>query len=111
VYGEAVLRAEVGGIVTLRNCFNDELEYDDFVEHHIVRPGENEPLMSFVGNTVISGMWRRNEPRPDEGEPESGEGLQTRDQNQKNTTDPTTLTMDRALQVFAGLRSLGARRK
>src|SRR5262245_59908037 len=47
-YGEAVLRAEIGGIVTLRNCFNDELEYDDFVEHHIIRPGENEPLvMSF----------------------------------------------------------------
>jgi hypothetical protein len=111
-YGEAVLRAEVGGIVTLRNCFNDELEYDDFVEHHIIRPGVNEPLlMSFVGNTVISGMWRSNEPRPDEDEPESGEGLQTRNQNQKNTTDPTTLTMDRALQLFAGLRSLGLRRK
>ena len=111
-YGKAVLRAEVGGIVTLRNCFNDELEYDDFVEHHIIRPGVDEPLlMSFVGNTVISGMWRRNEPRPDEDEPESGEGLQTRDQNQKNTTDSTRLTMDRALQLFDGLRSLGARRK
>ena len=105
-----MLRAEVGGIVTLRNCFNDELEYDDFVEHHIIRPGVNEPL-SFVGNTVISGMWRRKEPRPDEDEPESGEDLQTRDQNQKNTTDPTRLTMDRALQLFAALRSLGVRRK
>jgi hypothetical protein len=75
-----VLRAEVGGIVTFRNCFNDELEYDDFVEHHIIRPDENEPLlMSFLGNTVISGIWRSNEPRPDEDEdedePESGEGL------------------------------------
>jgi hypothetical protein len=111
-YGEAVFRAEVGRIVTLRNCFNGELEYDDFVEHHIIRPGVNEPLlMSFVENTVISGMWRPNEPGPDEDEPDSGEGLQTRDQNQKNTTDPTTLTMDRALQVFAGLRSFGARRK
>ena len=37
-YGEAVLRAGVGGIVTLRNCFNGELEYDDFVEHHITCP-------------------------------------------------------------------------
>jgi hypothetical protein len=111
-YGEAVLRAEVRGIVTFRNCFNDELEYDDFVKHHIIRPGENEPLlMSFVGNTVISGMWRSNEPRPDEDEPESGEGLQTREQNQKNTTDPTRLTMERALRVFDGLRSLGLRRK
>jgi hypothetical protein len=83
-YGEAVLRAEVGGIVTFRNCFNDELAYDDFVEHHIIRPDENEPLlMSFLGNTVISGIWRSNEPRPDEDEPESGEGLQTRDQNQR----------------------------
>jgi hypothetical protein len=114
-YGEAVLRAEVGGIVTLRNCFESELEYDDFVEYHIIRPGENEPLlMSFLGNTVISGMWRPNEPRPDEDEPdedepETGEGLQ-RDQMQKNTTDPTMLTMDRALQIFDGLRAFGVRR-
>jgi hypothetical protein len=112
-YGEAVLRAVVGGIVTFRNCFNDELEYDDFVEHHIIRPDENEPLlMNFLGNTVISGIWRTNEPRPDEGEdePESGEGLQVRDQKQKNTTDPTRLTMDQALRTFAVLRSLGLRR-
>jgi hypothetical protein len=112
-YGEAVLRAEVGGIVTFRNCFNSELEYDDFVEHHIIRPDENEPLlMSFLGNTVISGIWRTNELRPDEDEdePESGEGLQIRDQKQKNRTDPTRLTMDKALRTFAGLRSLGLRR-
>jgi hypothetical protein len=109
-YGEAVLRAEVGGIVALRNCLKDEFEYDDFVEHHIIRPGENEPLlMSFVGNTVISGMWRPNEPRADEDESESGESLQIREK--KNTTDPTKLTMDRALQLFATLRSLGVRRK
>ena len=57
-YGEAVLRAEVRGIVTLRNCFNDELEYDDFVEHHIIRPGENEPLVVGFMDTVISGMSR-----------------------------------------------------
>jgi hypothetical protein len=110
-YGEAVLRAEVGGIVMLRNCFNNALENDDFVQHHIIRPGENEPLlMSFVENTVINGMWRPNEPGPDEDEPERGEGLQTRDQK-KNTTDPTKLTMDRALQLFATLRSIGVRRK
>jgi hypothetical protein len=36
-YGEAVLRTEVSGIVTLRNCFDSELDYDDFVEHHIIR--------------------------------------------------------------------------
>jgi hypothetical protein len=36
-YGEAVLRAEGEGILTLRNCFDSELEYDDYVEHHIVR--------------------------------------------------------------------------
>jgi hypothetical protein len=34
-----------------------------------------------------------------------------RDQNQKNTTDPKTLTMDRALQLFGALRSIGARQK
>jgi hypothetical protein len=107
-----VLRAVVGGIVTLRNCFKDQLEYDDFVEHHIIRPGEDEPvLMSFVENSVISGMWRRNEPDPAEDEPESGEGPQTRNQNQKNTTDPARLTMDRALELFRALRSLGVRRK
>ena len=110
-YGEAVLRAEVSGIVTLRNCFNSELDYDDFVEHHIIRPDASEPhLPSFVGNTVLSGMWRRNEYQPDEDEPESGEGLQNRI-SQKNTTDPTRLTMDRALRTYAGLRSLGLRRK
>jgi hypothetical protein len=81
------------------------------VQHHIIRPGENEPLlMGFVENTVINGMWRPNEPGPDEDEPERGEGLQTRDRK-KNTTDPTKLTMDRALQLFATLRSLGVRRK
>jgi hypothetical protein len=112
-YGEAVLRAEVGGIVTLRNCFDSELEYDDFVEDHIIRRGVSEPyLPSFVANTVLSGMWRPNEPRPDEAEdePESGGGLQIRDQKQKNTTDPMSLTMDRALQTFRTLRSLGLRR-
>jgi hypothetical protein len=30
-YGEGVLRSVVGGIVTLRNRFDSELEYDDFV--------------------------------------------------------------------------------
>jgi hypothetical protein len=112
-YGEAVLRAEVGGIITLRNCFDDELEYDDFVEHHIIHPGVSEPyLPSFVGNTVLSGMWRPNERYyPDEDDPESGEGLQIRDQNQKNPTDPTSLTMDEALLTFAALRSTGQRRK
>jgi len=109
-YGEAVLRTEVSGIVTLRNCFDSELDYDDFVEHHIIRPGASEPhLPSFVGNTVLSGMWRSNEYQPDEDESESGEGLQNR-VSQKNTTDATRLTMDRALRTFAGLRSLGLRR-
>ncbi len=111
-YGEAVLRTEVSGIVTLRNCFDSELDYDDFVEHHIIHAGASEPhLPSFVGNTVLSGMWRPNEYQPDEDEPESGEGLQNRAQSQKNTTDPTRLTMDQALRIFAGLRSLGLRRK
>lgn len=107
-----MLRAEIGGIVTLRNRFDSELDYDDFVEHHIIRPDASEPhLPSFIGNTVLSGMWRPNESYPDEDEPESSEGLQVRDQKQKNTTDPTKLTMDRALRLFAGLRSLGLRVK
>jgi hypothetical protein len=110
-YGEAILRAEVGGIVTLRNCFDSELAYDDFVEHHILRLGASEPhLPSFLENTVLSGMWRHNEYQPDEDEPESGEDLQNRI-SQNNTTDPTRLTMDRALRIFDGLRALGVRRR
>lgn len=95
-YGEAVLRAVVHGIVTLRNCFKNELEYDDFVNYHIIRPAVDEPvLMSFMENTVLGGMWRSNE---------TGS-------KKKNATDHRTLTMDRALQIFAGLRGLGLRRK
>jgi hypothetical protein len=110
-YGEAVLRAEVRGIVTLRNCFDSDLEYDDFIDDHIIRPDVSEPyLPSFVGNTVLSGMWRPNEP-PDEDDPDEDEawGFQM-DRTQKNTTDPTTLTIDRALQIFDGLRGFGLRR-
>ena len=114
-YGEAVLRAEVSGIVTLRNFFDSDLDYDDFIEHHIIRAGEGEPyLPSFAGNTVLSGMWRPNEyhyPDEAEDEPESGEALPNPEWNQKNPTDPTTLTMDKALEFFRGLRGLGLRRK
>jgi hypothetical protein len=89
---------------------SSELDYDDFVEHHIIRPGAGEPhLPSFVGNTVLSGMWRSNEYQSDEDESESDERLENR-VSQKNTTDATRLTMDRALRTFAGLRSLGLRR-
>lgn len=109
-YGEAVLRAEVRGVVRLRNCFDSELDYDDFVEDYIIRPDVCEPdLPSSVGHTVLRSMWRPNEPRPDEDEPETGEGPQIRDQKQKNTTDPTRLTMDRALIIFKGLRGFGMR--
>src|SRR5215469_6680532 len=111
-YGEAVLRAEVNGIVTLRNCFDSDLEYDDFVEHHIIRPDASEPhLPSFAGNSVLSAMWRPNERhyRDEDDEPERGEGLPNPEWNRKNPTGPTRLTMDRALSVFRGLRGLGLR--
>jgi hypothetical protein len=111
-YGEAVLRAEVGGIVTLRNCFDSELDYNDFVNDHIIRPDASEPyLPSFLENTVLSGMWRPNEPRPDEDDPDDDEewGFQM-DRTQKNTTDPTRLTMDDAMRIFRGLRAFGLRR-
>jgi hypothetical protein len=89
---EGVDGAEVAGIVTLGNCFDSELDYNDFVGHHIIRRGLNEPYIpSFVGNTVLSGMWRSNEPReprPDDDDPREW-GLETfPDQNKKNTTDP-----------------------
>jgi hypothetical protein len=94
--------------VTLRNCFDSELEYDDFVEHHVLRLDASEPHISFIANTVLSGMWRPNERQPDEDERGSADGLENRT---KNETDPTRLTMDRALRTFAGLRSLGLRRE
>lgn len=111
-YGEAVLRNVVAGIVQLRNFFDDESQYDDFVEHHVVRPSENEPLvMSFLSNTVIGGMWRPNEHRPSDIDPEEDAQSQTTTGSQKNTTDSKRLTMDRALSLFATLRSLGLRRR
>jgi hypothetical protein len=113
-YGEGVLRSVVEGIVTLRNCFDSDLEYDDFIEHHIIRPDASEPyLPSFVGNSVLSAMWRPNERhyRDEDDEPEGGEGLPNPEWNRKNPTDPTRLTMDQALRVFRGLRGLGLRRK
>ena len=111
-YGEAVLRNIVKGIVKFRNWFDDEFEYDDFVQHFVVRAADSEPLvMSFLTNTVISGMWRRNEYEPDAEELQEREPSQRTTRMQKNTTDPTKLTMDNALRVFAGLRGLRVRRK
>jgi hypothetical protein len=92
----------------LRNCFDSELEYEDFVEHHILRVDASESHISFIATTVLSGMWRPNEYHPNEDEPESGDNVENRT---KNTTDPKSLTMDRALRNFAALRALGARRK
>jgi hypothetical protein len=106
-YGEAVLRSVVSGIVTLRNCFDSDLDYDDFVNDRVLRLEADQPHLSFIENTVLSGMWRRNEGQPDAGEAESGNALENRT---RNTTDPTRLTMDEALRIFAGLRSLGLRR-
>lgn len=116
VYSQAVLRAEVRGIIALRNCFDSELEYDDFVDDHIIRRDVSEPyLASFITNTALSGMWRPNEPRsdtPEAAEDEAAEdeewGFQM-DRTQKNTTDPTELTMDGALRTFRVSRSLGLR--
>jgi hypothetical protein len=93
--------------VTLRNCFDSDLDYDDFVNDRVLRLEADQPHLSFIENTVLSGMWRRNEGQPDAGEAESGNALENRT---RNTTDPTRLTMDEALRIFAGLRSLGLRR-
>jgi hypothetical protein len=122
VYGEAVLRAEVGGIVRLRNCFDSQVDYDDFVEDYIIRPDVNEPaLESFVGSTVLSSMWRVGaamdmtgrvwEPHPYDYEPDEDPELEDLRQSQarKNTTDPTGLTMDRALKSFQYSRMFGMR--
>src|SRR5208337_1509740 len=89
-------------------CFDSELEYDDFVENRVLRLDESEPHFSFIANTVLSGIWRGNEYQPDEDESESGDGVENRT---KNTTDATRLTMDHALRIFSGLRSLGLRRE
>lgn len=90
-----------------QDCFDSDLDYDDLVYHHVLRLDASEPLCTFP-TTVLSGMWRPNEPQPDEDDPESGDGLENRI---KNTTDATMLTMDKALRIFSGLRGLGLRRK
>jgi hypothetical protein len=111
-YGEAVLQAEVRGIVTLRNCFDSEDEYDDFVLDHIIRADVTETdLPSFARTTVLNAMWRPNEP-PEEADPDEDEawGFQT-ERTHKNTTDPTRLTMDKALQTFSGMLGLGLRQR
>ena len=98
----------VHGIVMLRNCFEGELEYDDFVEHHVLRLHGNEPRISFISSSVLSGIWRPREYQPDEDESESGDRLENRT---KNTIDAERLTVDEALRIFTCLRSLGLRRK
>jgi hypothetical protein len=110
-YGEAVLRAEISGIVTLRNCFDSDFEYDDFVGH-IIHRGAVEPiLMSFIENTVLSGMWRPNEPREDRDDDDKAEGPMNDQNRTKNTTDATRLTMDKALRAFTLARAFGLRPK
>lgn len=54
-YGQAVLRAELGGTVTLRNLFDSEPDYDFHVDHVLRRP-DDAPLMSMEFCNVISGM-------------------------------------------------------
>jgi hypothetical protein len=112
-YGEAVLRTEVSGIVTLQNCFGgNETAYDDFVKDHIIRPGASERhLSSLIGNTVLRFMWRKStEYQPVEDQPDCSNGVQNRDQSWKATTDVTRLTMDEALSTFTALREWGMRR-
>lgn len=123
VYGEAVLRAEVRGIVTLRNCFDSQTDYDEFVDDHIIRADAREPaLSSDIGNTVLSSMWRVGaatdangrvwEPRPFDYEPDEDPEVDALRQTQarENTTDPTKLTMDSALKYFKYSRMFGKRR-
>ena len=113
-YGEVVLRAVVRGVVTLRNCFDSEYDYDNFVEDEILRLDPNEPdvlrpLRSGLHNrvsTVLGNMWRLNEPSekfrpPDEDDPDEAPT--------QNATDPASLAMDGALLSFQGLRMFGMR--
>jgi hypothetical protein len=116
VYGEAALRKVVEGIVNLRNCFDNEFDYDDFVQYSIIRPDMREPdVPSPLHNTLLSGMWRSNElpmyeDELDEDGVKTGEVIDRSDQKLKNPTDPTKLTIDQALRTFSLLRSVGMRR-
>ena len=117
-YGEAVLRAEVRGTIKLRNCFDSEYDYDNFVEDEILRLDYYEPdLLSPIRSglhqrvpTVLGDMWRRDELErylpPEEGDLEEGD---LEDAPTKNTTDPASLTMDRALKSFKYKRMFGTR--
>jgi len=104
-HGQAVLRAELTGVVTLRNLVDSEDEYDDFVAYVIRRPGD-QPLATWEASNVISRLWRVNESYPHDNDPEDPYDAEAA---KKNPTDPRHLSIDRALRIFRSLRGLGLR--
>ena len=64
-----------------------------------------------IRGSILQAILQSAEYEPDEDDLENGEGIENVAESRKNTTDPTRLTMDDAMRIFAGLRSLGVRRK
>lgn len=105
-YGEAVLRAEVAGIVRLRNRYDSDMEFDDDVERFVLRLTDTDrEVMGFWQHNVINSMWRSEEfARGDEDEDAEGPGqLEPRS---KNPTDASKLTIERALRAARLHRAL-----
>lgn len=98
-YGEAVLRAMLSGLVRFRNSFDSDLEYDDFIDERVLQRPDDEPYVaSLLTSSVISGMWRPNEPPT-----EDARG------DRKNSTKPSEVTIAVALATFEQMRALGIR--
>jgi hypothetical protein len=131
-YGEAVLRAVVGGIVMLRNRFFDSRQcYLDFVAEHI-DDYDDEPIIDHgLFFTVIEELWLDGEPisqMPGPAFPDDPAGLSEAEQrafneaydkhrvelsmtHPKNTLEADVLTIDQALTIFKDMCSSGHRRR
>lgn len=106
-YGEGVLRAVVGGVVTLRNSLDSEGEYHEFVESRVLRLKDDEPDMAVSFETFVLRLICSI----GEIDLDSFANNGTYVTRTKNPTNASTLTIDRALSSFAEARSLGLRRK
>lgn len=138
VYGEAVLRAIVGGIVKLRNRFCDShLDYLDFVGKNILGYDDEDDddvvFEHWLGPTLIDEIWQiAGEPSVQPQGPISPDSFGHLDEEErravvtalemdrlewalkppnKNALDADKLTMDDALLALEDMCSQGRRRR
>ena len=136
-YGEAVLRAIIGGVVKLRNRFFDSREdYLDFVDKNILGYEDNDDEVVFyhwLGPTLIDELWQNaGEPSLQVQGPISPDSFGPIDEEEqravvaalevdrlewslrapnKNALDASRLTMDDALLALDDMCSQGRRRR